>query len=89
MSDYYIVFIEPNPGTAVEAIQAKMDLAIDWFRITPNLWILYTSSDEDKWQVRLKPLVDPGGALFISLLNIERYNGWMTQKFWDWIEKKR
>ena len=89
MADFYVIFIETKKGTEAAEVRAKMDLALDWFRITPNLWIVHTSSDVDKWQIRLKPLVQPDGALFISRLNIEESNGWMIDDFWVWINKKK
>lgn len=89
MADFYHVWIRPKPGVSAVQIEEKMNAALDWFRCTPSVWILYTSSDEDKWELRLKPLVDPDGKLFICRLDMRHYNGWMTKDFWDWIKKNQ
>lgn len=87
MAEFYHIYINPKKGISYEQLKKKMDLAVDWFSCMRNLWIVYTTSDEDKWASRLKPLVDPDGSLFICRLDISRKQGWMTHEFWDWIEK--
>ena len=89
MGDFYHVFIRPKKGVSIAEVEEQMNLAVDWFRCTPNEWVLYTTSDEERWQVRLKPLVNPDGSLFICRLDIRHYNGWMTQDFWKWIDKRK
>ena len=88
MTEFYHVFINPKEGVTRSQIEEEMNLAIDWFRCTQNVWVLYTTSDADKWLTRLRPFVDPEGSLFICRLDISRRNGWMTKKFWSWIREK-
>lgn len=87
MTEFYHIFIEPKEGVSHDDVKKKMDLAVDWFRCTNNVWVVYTTSDEDKWMERLLPLVNPKGSLFICRLDLQRRNGFMTKKFWEWIEK--
>ena len=87
MGDFYHVWIRPRKGISAEQVVERMNLAIDWIRYASNVWILYTTADEDKWQVRLKPLVEPDGELFICHLDIQQRSGWMSQKFWEWIQQ--
>lgn len=89
MADFYHVFIVTKPNVKYQDLEAKMNLAVDWFRCNNNTWILYTSSDHNKWVARLRPLVEPEGDLFICRLDTTKRNGWMTQEFWDWLGKKR
>ncbi len=88
MADFYHVFIQSKVGVSPDQVEEKMNLAVDWFRCTPNVWVLYSTSDEDKWQSRLKPLVVPRGSLFICRLDIANRNGWMSKQFWKWIRDK-
>ncbi len=88
MANFYHIFIQPKQGITPDTVKQKMDLAIDWFRYTPNNWIVYTSSDQDKWLSRLRPLVEPDGSLFICKLDISGRNGWMSKEFWDWIRSR-
>ncbi len=89
MADFYHMYIRHKGGVTADQVEEKMDLASDWFRHTASEWVLYTTSDANVWQARLLPLVEPDGSLFICRLDIGRYNGWMPQSFWDWIEKER
>jgi hypothetical protein len=83
------IYLDPKPGITREMIEKKIDLAIDWIRYTDTTWIVYTTSDIEKWQVRLKEFVIPEGSLFICELNINNRNGWMIKSFWEWVQKKR
>ncbi len=87
MGKFYHVFIEPKAEVTYEQVEEKMNLSLDWFRCNSNVWVLYTTSNKNKWQTRLKPLVEPKGNLFICELNIRERNGFMTKKFWEWIKK--
>jgi hypothetical protein len=86
---FYHIYISPKSGVNQENIQEKMDLAIDWFHYHQRCWIVYTSSDADKWQRRLEPLVEPDGDLFICRLDMTDCQGWMDKEFWAWIKSKR
>ena len=87
MAEFYLIFIKPKEGVSFDDVKKKIDLAVDWFRCTDNVWVVYTTSDEDKWQERLLPFVKTNGTLFICRLDIRRRNGFMTREFWDWIKK--
>jgi hypothetical protein len=88
MASFYQVWIEANPGTQFSQIKRKMDMALDWYRLNTNYWLLYTTADAQKWFQRLAPLVKPHGYLFICKLNIEERQGWMSKQFWKWIASK-
>jgi hypothetical protein len=89
VSKHYLIYISKRADVTAEQVQEKIDLAIDWFRIDPKNWIVYTTSDADKWQERLRQLVDPGGHLFICRLDLSNRQGWMVPKFWEWLRKRR
>ncbi len=89
MSRFYHIYIKPKEGVTRGEIEKKLDIAIDWFRYDPKNWIIFTSSDEDKWFERLKSFVQNGGQLFICRFDISSRNGWMSKEFWDWISNNR
>jgi len=89
MATFYHIYIKPKEGISLEDVEKKMNLALDWFRYDRNCYVVYSTSDTDKWLERLKPLFYPKGRVFISELNIRNRNGWMTKDFWDWLKKKR
>ncbi|WP_024334637.1 hypothetical protein [Desulfotignum balticum] len=88
MANFYHVFILPKKGITYEQVETKMNLSVDWFRCTDSVWVLYSTSRIDKWQERLRPLVESGGSLFICRLDISKRKGWMKKEFWDWIKEK-
>ena len=86
---FYHVYIVCRRGVRLSTVEKKMDLAIDWFRYDKKNYIVYSTSETDKLQRRLQPLVSPDGNLFICELNVNNHNGWMTQNFWDWLTELR
>ncbi len=86
---YYVVYIEMLKDKTYDDIKTKMDLALDWFRVKDDLWILYSTSDAEKLKARLLPLVKSEGRLFICKLDITERNGWMAKSFWEWLRKDR
>jgi hypothetical protein len=84
-ANFYQIFIAPKQGVSTDRVKKGMDLALDWFRIDPKTWIVYTTSTANKWQERLRPMVEPGGHLFICKLDISDRQGWMTPAFWEWL----
>ena len=89
VATFYHIYISSKPDVAASDVQAKMNLAIDWFRYDPKNWIVYTTSNANKWQLRLRPLADPGGQLFICRLDISDRQGWMNPEFWKWLNEDR
>ncbi len=87
MSTLYHIYLKPKPEVAENDISKKLDLAIDWYKYGENCWIVKSTSEPDKWQTRLKPLVDPAGTLFICKLDATKRQGWMPKKFWDWLRE--
>lgn len=83
------IHIAPKSGVSAEKVEEQLNLAVDWYRYTGNSYVVYTTSNVEKWMGRLKPLVDSGGRLLIFEINVNRRNGWMPQDFWDWLKKPR
>ena len=73
----------------IEKLVTVFDRAIDWFRYSPNCWIVWTSSDVEKWYRRLRPLIDDGDTMFIVRIDIDERQGWVSNAAWDWINKSR
>jgi len=89
MKTYYNIYIKPKEGINLAEVEKKMNLSLDWFRYDTSCYVVYSSSDVNKWFERLRPLVDPKGRLFISEIDIHNRNGFMTRDFWDWLKKER
>jgi hypothetical protein len=87
--NFYMVYIDRNKDVSYEKVEEKMDLSVDWYRIKENLWILYTTSDAEKWYKRLSPLAKNDGNILICELNINNRQGWMNKKFWKWVRREK
>lgn len=81
------IFLKPQPGVQNEKIKEQMDLAVDWYKYADNCWVVKTTSEVEKWQTRLKPLVEPDGVLLILTLEPSKRQGWIGKSFWEWLKK--
>lgn len=86
---FYQIYISPKVGVEEESVTKKMNLSLDWFKYDKSNYIVWSTSDVAKWMTRLKPLVEPGGRLFICEIVSNNRNGWMNKDFWEWLKKKR
>jgi hypothetical protein len=66
----------------------SLDLAIDWIRVMPDGWLLWTNSSADKWYSRLKQYTKPGNRIFICELNTNERSGYMPKSFWEFVNAK-
>jgi hypothetical protein len=80
-------FVTPRP--AEEILEAAFNSGLDWFKYAPNCWIIWTTSDAEKWYERLRPIIQEKDSLFIVAIRVEERQGWMSAKFWEWLRKER
>jgi len=73
----------------ITELKPIFDKAIDWVRYSPNCWIIWTSSEPEKWYERLKPQLGSGDHLFICAIDLSERQGWLPKTIWDWIKKER
>jgi hypothetical protein len=87
-SALYLIFIRGKKDESFDSIKETMDLSNDWFRLNSTCWVVYTTSDADRWYSRLSDHVKPDGSVFITRIDPSDNTGWMTKRFWDWFEPK-
>jgi hypothetical protein len=87
-AEFYIVFIKRKPDVSYDAVKEKMDKALDWYRIDETFWVLYTTTDAEKWYGRLSEFVKDSGSIFICKLDVTNRQGWMSRDFWNWIRRE-
>ena len=73
---------EPDPDVLVK----QLDLALDWVRLTPTSWLLYTSKDPKTWYARFRK-VSENGRVFISQVSGSERSGYMPKLVWEFIRK--
>ena len=86
---FYHVYLRPSINITPKEIEAKMNLAIDWFCYDSCNWIVYSTSDAHKLFARLKPLAAPDGYVFVIEVNPNNRNGFMKKALWTWLRKDR
>lgn len=88
-AQFYMIYLERKEGITYEKVKTKIDLAVDWYRVREDLWIVYTTSDQQKWYSRLSPLVKDEGYLFICKLDTSMRQGWMSKAFWKFLKREK
>jgi len=86
---FYHVYLRQGDNVTEEMIQSKMDLSLDWFQYDKCNWVLYTNVPIDALVLRLLPLAEQKGRLFVCELNTHSTYGWMDKIFWDWLNTSR
>ncbi|WP_428041049.1 hypothetical protein [Candidatus Avelusimicrobium fimicolum] len=88
MTANYILSIEGNITYDPQSLKKKLDLAIDWMQVMPDVYILHTTSDASKWYARLKPVLGKG-RFFIIKVDLSNYSGWLAKSKWNWLKDKK
>ena len=86
---FYHIMLLPKDGVTEKQILKTMNLALDWFRLSSNDWVVYTTSDAKTWNERLLPIVKGGGNVFICRLDVTDRQGWVSKQFWEWLKCER
>ena len=86
---FFAVYIKCEDDDSYNSIKDKMNKALDWYRVSSNFWIVYTSSDVGRLYGRYKALIGSKGRLFVVKLDLNDRQGWMSKGFWAWIKKER
>jgi hypothetical protein len=86
-ASFYLIYIERDPSVSLDEVKTVLDRALNWFRLNSRVWIVYTTSDAEKWYGRLKHLVQSDGNVFICRLDISGRQGWMSREFWRWFHE--
>ena len=88
-AQFLVVYIKRANDVSYEELEKIMNLSQDWYRIQESVWVLYTTSDVDKWFTRLKPTIKESGRLFICKLDPTIKQGWMDKGFWSWLARSK
>jgi hypothetical protein len=86
MTSFFHIFLKPGDDVSNTQVKEKMNLAIDWYKYSDYCWVLKSTSTAQKWQTRLKPLVQNGGSLLILKLDLSDRQGWLSKDFWKWLK---
>ena len=85
----HFIHITLSKNATNDALETAMNKAIDWFRISENTWIFYTTSDATKWYVYLLRLSKKMVEFSSQSWTTPKRKGWMDKSFWQWVRKDR
>jgi len=88
-ANFLHIFIKPKSGVTSEQVREQLNLALNWYKYSEYCWVVKTTSGVDKWQTRLRPLVEPDGTLLILTIDPQNRQGWIAKGFWDWLDKNK
>jgi hypothetical protein len=85
---FYVVMALVNPGITVKDVQDILGpLVVSFYRIAPNVWIIYAPPNRAKdISDRLQPVCSPGGRVFVSQLDLNDRWGWLDKATWEWMK---
>lgn len=86
---FYMIYVQRKKDVTYDKVKEQMDLALQWYRVKEDLWIVSSTSDPEKWYGRLSPLAKEDGRVFICKLDTTARQGWMDQSFWDWLRDNK
>jgi len=72
----------------IDELKSAFDNALDWIRISPYIWIVWTTSSPDEWYKRIKPLLGPKDYFFILGIDNSIRHGWADKWIWEWLDKQ-
>lgn len=64
----------------------QLNKGLDWIRLTPTSWLLFTSKDAKAWYARFRK-ISPKGRVFITRVDPSERSGWMSKSVWEFIDK--
>jgi hypothetical protein len=66
----------------VAELEPVFNKAMDWVRYSDTCWIVYTSSDAERWYKRLKPKIGARDNVLIVRIDPSERNGYMPKSVW-------
>jgi hypothetical protein len=72
---------------AEDVLVAVLNRAPDWVEYAPSRWLLWTSVSTKTWYARFRQVAGKDGALLIFSADFSEYDGYLSQRVWDWLRK--
>ncbi len=86
---FYLITLNIVKPIDTEALKKKLDLAIDWVQIMPNVFIVKSFKEKEIWQIRMKTIANDN-LFFITEISLDKnYTGWLYESVWEWIKKNK
>jgi len=89
-AQFYMIMVKaPRLSPEDATLKKKLNLALDWHRISDDCWLVWTTCDAAKWYERLGDFArKKKGHVFICRLDARDRQGWMPKAVWTWLQSK-
>jgi hypothetical protein len=85
---FVLISLDSKEGDLTERLRRLLDRAIDWIELTPNSWLLWTSTSSNGWLKRLKASEISFENAFIIEVNPADRAGVMPDEVWKFIRNR-
>lgn len=80
------VLVSVGSKHTAEELEKAMDKSLDWFRLSNNYYVAYSTGTLDQWKTRLAALMEDGGYYLVAPLDMSERRGYATKAFWEWVK---
>ena len=86
----YLLIMHPKELVNVEGVQAVLNQhAQNWYRFMPGTWVVVCGNiGAQGLYDALHPYMPADGNMLVNRLTTHDRQGWMPQKFWDWLHQQ-
>lgn len=90
MSQAHFIILNAAFKDAVDddKLTKVLDKGLDWVRIMPGCWLIWTTSSADRWYSRLREFSRPGNRISIFAVDAEDRSGFLPKSIWAFIRSK-
>lgn len=87
MNKVYIVSYDLNkPGQDYVDLINELKKSESWWYYLDSTWLIYTHETANSLYNRIAPFLDTND--YVLVIDVAKdYQGWLSQKAWDWIHK--
>jgi hypothetical protein len=82
----HVAFNFSDGDPKITKLKPVFDKAVDWYRYTPNCWIVWTSSSAERWYERLRPYIKDDDSMLIVKIDPSDRQGWVSTRVWQWLK---
>jgi hypothetical protein len=85
---FHLLVLEPSGLVNAVVVQNALNAhTLDWYRFAPASWVVVSDDTAEGLYGIFHPFMPPNGNVLVCRLDVSDRQGWMQQKFWEWLAK--
>lgn len=77
-----------RPGQDYQDLIAAIKAYGNWAHVLKSTWLIRTTQTADQVSTDLRKHMDPNDNLLVIEVNPKNKQGWLSRKFWNWMNGK-